>query len=99
MEVTQITKIYKIIVETIKNEDGILDHKNILPETDLFGGKSDLDSLGLVALIIALEQNIEDKIGVSLTIADEKAMSLKNSPFRTVQSLEKFLIDKLQNNE
>jgi acyl carrier protein len=53
----------------------------------LFGAGSKLDSLGLVGLIVAVEQKIDDHFGVVVTLADEKAMSLKNSPFRTVQTL------------
>lgn len=53
----------------------------------LFGRNGKLDSLGLVNLIVALEQNIEDELELSITLADERAMSQKHSPFRTVGSL------------
>ena len=56
-------------------------------DTVLFGEAGVLDSLGLVNLIIAVEQGIEDAFGVSLTLADEKAMSQKNSPFKSVKTL------------
>jgi len=56
-------------------------------ETTLFGDGSRLDSLGLVGLIVSTEQKIDEKFGVAVTLADEKAMSMKNSPFRTVQTL------------
>ena len=56
-------------------------------DTRLLGGNSNLDSLGLVNLIIAVEQNIDDEFGVSISLADEKAMSQKHSPFRTIGSL------------
>jgi len=56
-------------------------------ETRLFGGNSKLDSLGLINLIVAVEQNIEDEFDISLTLADERAMSQRHSPFRTVGSL------------
>jgi acyl carrier protein len=55
--------------------------------TYLIGPGSLLDSLGLVRLIVDLEQRLQDEYGISLTLADERAMSQKNSPFRTVQSL------------
>jgi acyl carrier protein len=38
-------------------------------ETVLFGKGGGLDSLGLVNLIIAIEQNIEDEFDVNITIA------------------------------
>ena len=55
--------------------------------TALFGNTGQLDSLGLVNLLVTIEQNIEDKFDINITIADEKAMSQKHSPFRTIGSL------------
>jgi acyl carrier protein len=55
--------------------------------TYLIGQESVLDSLGLVTLIVELEQRLNEKYGVSLTVADDRAMSQRNSPFRTVKSL------------
>ncbi|MDX2240336.1 MAG: acyl carrier protein [Leptolyngbyaceae cyanobacterium bins.302] len=56
-------------------------------ETPLFGQHGLLDSLGLVSLVVAVEQAIEDEYGVTVSLADEKAMSQKNSPYRTIGSL------------
>jgi acyl carrier protein len=53
----------------------------------IFGESGVLDSLGLVNLIVAVEQAIEDEFDESITLADEKAVSQRNSPFRTVGSL------------
>ena len=60
-------------------------------ETKLFGSNSKLDSLGLVSFIVVVEQNIDDEFSVSLTLADERAMSLKHSPFRTIGSLADYI--------
>ena len=60
--------------------------------TILFGKGSNLDSLGLVNLIVATEQIIEEEFGITLTLASEKAMSQKNSPFQTVESLVDFIL-------
>jgi acyl carrier protein len=57
------------------------------PETVLFGKGGKLDSLGLVNLIVATEQRIEEAFGVAVTLADERAMSQQHSPFRTIGSL------------
>ena len=56
-------------------------------DTVLFGEAGMLDSLGLVNLIVATEEKLEELLDVSLALASEKAMSQKNSPFRTVSSL------------
>ena len=61
-------------------------------DTVLFGGSCDLDSLGLVTLLAAIEQRIEDELGISITLADERAMSQKYSPFRTIGTLKDYIL-------
>lgn len=63
-------------------------------KTPLYGHDGGLDSLGLVSFIIALEQALQDELGLSITLADEKAMSQKNSPFRTVETLTDYIARK-----
>ena len=60
-------------------------------KTVLFGKDGKLDSLGIVTLVVIIEQNIEDEFDVSITIADERAMSQKYSPFRTIGSLADYI--------
>ena len=62
----------------------------------LLGQGGGLDSFGLVNLVVALEQRIEDEFHVTLTLADERAMSRSRSPFRTVRSLHEY-VEKLLN--
>ena len=66
------------------------------PDTVLFGRSSKLDSLGLVTLVVAIEQKIQEDFGVTLTIADEKAFSQKSSPFRTVGTLAEYVTSLLK---
>lgn len=56
-------------------------------DTVLFGESGALDSMGLVSLVIAAEQQIARDFGCAITLADERAMSRHRSPFRTVASL------------
>ena len=60
------------------------------PETPLFGEGGHLDSVGLVSLVVAVEEAIEDRLGVSISLADERAMSQARSPFRTIGSLAEY---------
>ena len=60
-------------------------------ETLIFGNGSNLDSLGLVNLITVIEQKLEEETGDFISIADEKAMSLESSPFRSVKSLKQYV--------
>jgi acyl carrier protein len=59
--------------------------------TRLLGAESILDSMHLVSLIIAIEREVEDAFGVALTLADERALSMKESPFRSIQSLADYI--------
>lgn len=59
--------------------------------TCLIGHQSVVDSLALVRLLADLEQRLTDEYGFSVTLADERAMSQKNSPFRTVRSLADYI--------
>lgn len=69
--------------------------ENPTPDTRLIGEKSALDSLGLVNLIADLEDKIATKYGKTLILADEKAMSLRISPFRRVDLLADYIVAKL----
>jgi acyl carrier protein len=55
--------------------------------TQLFGEDGALDSLEVVNLIVALEQKIQSDLGFAITLADEKAMSQKRNPFRSIEAL------------
>ena len=57
---------------------------SVTEETVLVGNDAVLDSLGVVSLIVEVEQRLESEHGVSVVLANDKAMSQKNSPFRTV---------------
>ena len=57
---------------------------NINDDTVFVGNDAVIDSLGVVSLIVEVEQRLEGEHGISVTLANDKAMSAKNSPFRTV---------------
>lgn len=56
-------------------------------DTVLFGEGGALDSLGLVHLIVGVEQRVEEDFGAAVALADERAMAQEQSPFRTVGAL------------
>jgi acyl carrier protein len=56
-------------------------------ETALYGSASELDSLGLVNLIVAAEQHIQEGFGRAVILADDRALSHDPSPFSTVGAL------------
>jgi acyl carrier protein len=63
---------------------------NISTDTALFGPQGCLDSMGLVALLIDIEDFLAD-VGQMVSLSDEKAMSSKTSPFKNVQSLVSYI--------
>jgi acyl carrier protein len=87
------TKLVTLIVKTVAELREQLDIQSLScfdQGTPLFGRDGILDSLGLVTLVVAVEQAIEDTLSVSVSLADEKAMSQRHSPFRTIGSLAEY---------
>lgn len=62
----------------------------------LFGREGVLNSLALVSLIVMVEQALEDRMNLSLILADERAMSQRSSPFRTAASLIDYILALVQ---
>jgi acyl carrier protein len=60
------------------------------PTAALYGTGSPLDSLGLVSLLMEIEEGLRDE-GIDISLSDERAMSQKHSPFRSVPSLVSYI--------
>jgi hypothetical protein len=56
------------------------------PSAPIFGPGSPLDSMGLVSLIIDIEELLFEK-GYQVTLSDERAVSQKHSPFKDVPAM------------
>lgn len=65
------------------------------PDAPIFGPGSPLDSLGLVSLLMDIEDGLA-QLGVNVTLSDAKAMSRKRSPFRDVPELVAFMTELLR---
>ena len=92
-------KIHQII------NDAVIEINSQLPQdkqldkskdTPLFGENANIDSLGFVNLLVNIEYNIEDEFNISITIANEQAMSQKNSPFKTIGTLTEYVTELVQ---
>ena len=64
--------------------------------TTLFGENSELDSMGLVNVVVDIESRLLDE-GYEISLTSEKAMSRKNSPFRTITTLAEFIKEQMNN--
>ncbi len=92
-------KVHQAIAEAIDDLNVQLSDQSKLtasPETLLYGMDAQLDSLDLVTLIVTVEQKIEDSTGRKITLANEKALSMRNSPFRSVGALAEYALSLLQ---
>lgn len=81
-----------LIIEVAKGLDELdpAVHASLGESTRLFGEQGILDSMGLVSLVVAVEQAIDDKYGKSVALADERALSQRHSPYRTVGTLAEY---------
>ena len=88
--------IEQLIIECCENHPAFIENgkKDANKDTILLGSKSILDSLGLIGLLIDIEEELSSRIDKPVQLLDEKALSEKNSPFRTIGSLSDFIIRK-----
>jgi acyl carrier protein len=62
----------------------------IEPDTSLFGSGGALDSIGLVSVVIELEQKLSDLSGNDVSLMNDRAMSRSHNPFRTSRALAEY---------
>lgn len=72
-----------------------VEHVSKSPTTRLFGGDGGIDSLALVNLVVAIENLILDETGKSIVLVHEEVMKLEQNPFHTVETLAKYLDERL----
>ncbi len=93
-----LNKVKKVVFNLIEEENELLPkNKKIekLLNFELYGGKGKLDSLELVNFIVGLEQGIEDNFGITISLTDDKAMSEKTSPFKTIETVIDYITKRL----
>ena len=69
--------------------------ENVNDETTIFGGEEGIDSLSLAFLISQVEIRVDEELNHQIVLADEKAMSMRNSPYRTVGTLTDFILERM----
>lgn len=84
----------RIIDEYFESQDI---KENASEETVLFGKNSVLDSMGLVGVIIDIESKFLDE-DIEISLTSEKAMSRRQSPFRTISTLAEFIEEQIKAN-
>lgn len=67
-------------------------HVPTAADTTLLGVGGAVDSLGLVRLILEVEREVEQATNHGVSLTDERAMSQRNSPFRSVGALAEYIV-------
>lgn len=98
MDKNAIIKLIYSVIDQVNKSSSV--EKEIFKTLDakLYGVGGQLDSLGMVNFVVALEKKIENDFGHSIILFNEKTMLQKNSPFETVATLSEY-IKLLFNNE
>jgi acyl carrier protein len=94
--IDEIREIVLTSVRTTAAEQDVALPTELADDMVLFGDGGLLDSLALVSLVIAVEQGLEDRFGLSVPLADEKALSQRRSPYRTLASLIEYAAQELR---
>jgi hypothetical protein len=59
-------------------------------DTPLMGPGSPLDSIGLVMVVTDFETRLNQSFDAQLVLANERAMSMNHSPFRSIAALTQY---------
>lgn len=92
-------EVMEIVSDAVSETNELLPENESIansPDTVLFGRTGKLDSLGLVSFIVTTERLIEEKFGRSITLANEKALSQRRSPFSTIGTFTDYIYLRLQ---
>lgn len=92
---------YIIIRNAIQELNDIRDGGNIgsTPDTVLLGPESGIDSIDLINLIVAIEEQVNTTYGQSINLVSEEAMSSHVTAFGTVSSLTAYLEELISGNK
>jgi len=81
--------ILELVLNAIEMTNNMREEDRQIPKsetTELYGANGNLDSMGLVAFLIDIEESLLDE-DIQITLSDERAMSQSKSPFRNVETL------------
>ncbi|HMO49567.1 MAG TPA: hypothetical protein PKE26_03405 [Kiritimatiellia bacterium] len=74
---------------------GIPHPPEINRDTLMFGEGGPIDSMGIVMMVVDVEEAVRAKFGQTVSLADDRAMSQRNSPYRSIGSLTDYIAAQL----
>jgi acyl carrier protein len=69
------------------DQDSSVPDAELSESTILIGDHAVVDSLGLVQIVTDVEEAVSERYGREIDLTDERALSQKQSPFRSVGAL------------
>ena len=82
-------KIISKVIEQINKDLNVDFLKNNI--SDIIGGNSPLDSLGVISFLLELENKIEDTYDLEITLVNESVLTEEQSPISNIESLKSHL--------
>jgi acyl carrier protein len=85
----------KIVIQALELSNKSRSNDTQIPISDtsiLFGQNGHLDSMGLVSLLMDIEDAFQEQ-GIDISLSDEKAMSMARSPFKNIPSITQYIHD------
>jgi acyl carrier protein len=82
--------VYAAIDEANEDREDLPPLKKAL-DTPIFATESELDSLGLINFLVAVEEGVERDFGVAIVLSDDRALSTEPSPLRSVSALVEYV--------
>jgi acyl carrier protein len=79
--------------DAVDHDDPSVADAEVSESTILIGDGAVVDSLGLVQIITDVEDTVSERYGRDLDLTDERALSQKHSPFRSVAALVDHVMD------
>ena len=87
-------RLIKLLVQFVEENEIELDMDVVLDENiRLIGTSSIFDSMELVQFIVEVESLLDEEFELEIELTSEKAMSRRNSPFISINTLTEYIVD------
>ena len=87
-----VARMTELLVDAVEAEEEGHD-MNVSATSALIGGEAVLSSISLVSFIMDIEAELEDEHEIQVLLVNESALSRKQSPFRTVETLADYVLE------
>ncbi|MBT6438172.1 MAG: hypothetical protein HOK72_00605 [Flavobacteriales bacterium] len=83
------------ILKTLGENGMSVEELDLNADTQIFGEDSVVDSLDLVAIIIAIEERVQELTGKDITVINEESIVSGESPFESINSLANLVFSRI----